>query len=588
MPQLHMKWLSVCLLLLLAVAFKKPGLPTEPSIETILASYPKDYFINPVNDDIKLTGTFGELRPDHFHSGIDIKSKTGGVGQPVFAAAAGFIDRIKVQAGGYGNVLYLKHPNGYTTLYAHLDRFSPEVEQYVREQQYKKERFEIDLQPSDGQFKMKQGQEIGKLGNSGSSSGPHLHFEIRNSATQKVLNPLLFGLPVPDNVAPDIRELKTYFLTEQREILHSRSLKLKETGANQYGVAGDTIRLGAWRVGFGVKTYDQMSGFRNDNGIFALSLSADDQLVYEWRMAELDFDETRYLNAHTDFTAKKQGEGWFQRCFVLPGDQLSNYVRTAAQGAVNLYREKPVKVHIKVIDAGGNTSAITFWVLRDEEHMENFVSNPFQYEFGYDRENEINTEDFALSMPKGTLYESLRLEYNTTPDASNGVYSPVHHLHHDKVPIHRYFDIGIKPYGLPENLRSKAVVVRCGDNKPDNCGGSWNGDRIATQVRNFGDYCIMTDTVPPSIVPVVFNEDMRNRSEMAFRISDNFDVSGSADRMQYRGEVDGRWILFEYDSKRGRLTHTFDGRIPSGEHLLKLIVQDDRSNKKVLERKFRR
>lgn len=589
MKQTHIKFFPIAFLLLAGVAFKKDAGPLPaPSIETLLALYPKDYFINPVDDDIKLTGTFGELRPDHFHSGIDIRSKTGGVGQPVFAAAAGYIDRIKVQAGGYGNVLYVKHPNGYSTVYAHLDRFAPEIENYVREQQYKKERFEIDLQPADGHFKVKQGQELGKLGNSGSSSGPHLHFEIRNSSTQKVLNPLLFGLPVPDQIAPDIRELKAYFLTENREVLHSRSLRLKELGNNQYGVAGDTVQLGAWRVGFGLKTYDQMSGFRNDNGIFALTLFADDQLVYEWRMAELDFDETRYLNAHTDFTAKKRGEGWFQRCFVLPGDQLSNYVHTPAKGAVNLYKEKPVKISIKVLDAGGNASTLTFWVLRNEDNMEGFVSTPFQYEFPYDRDNDIETEDFGLHLSKGTLYESLRLEYNTTSDGSEGVYSSVHHLHHDKVPVHRYFDIAIKPHGLSEQLRSKAVIVRCGDHKPDNCGGSWKDGKIATRVRNFGDYCIMTDTIAPSIVPVQFEENMRNKSEMAFRISDNFDVSGSADRMEYRGLVDDKWVLFEYDAKRARLTHTFDGHIGPGEHLLKLTVSDDRRNKKVLERKFRR
>jgi len=570
----------------MAGAFKGADPMQQPSIEAIIAAYPKDYFVNPVDDDIKLTGTFGELRPDHFHSGIDIKSKTGGVGQPVFAAADGFIDRIKVQASGYGNVLYVKHPNGYSTVYAHLDRFSPEVAQYVLENQYKRERFEIDLQPADGQFKVKQGQEIGKLGNSGSSSGPHLHFETRNSGTQKLLNPLLFGLPVPDRIAPDVRELKAYFLAEDREVLKTQALRLKDLGNNNYGVVGDTLRLGAWRVGFGVKTYDQMSGFKNDNGIFALNLRADNELAYEWRMAELDFDETRYLNAHTDYPAKKAGDGWFQRCFVLPGDKLSNYTTTNTQGAISLYKERSVKIQIKVIDANANTATVTFWALRDEENMADFVSQRYQYEFDYNKDNEINTEDLFVRLPKGTLYESLRLQYHTTPDESANVFSSVHHLHNGKVPIHRYYDISLKPYGLPEYLRPKAVVVRCGDGKPDNCGGTWKGTHITTRVRNFGDYCIMTDTQPPKITPVVFEEDMRRKNEMAFRISDNFDISGSADGMVYRGLVDNKWVLFEYEPKRARLSHTFDGRIGPGEHTLYLTVKDDRSNLAVFEKKF--
>lgn len=586
MKKTQIKLLTGLCCLCFAAAFKGPGPMPEPSIEVLIASYPKDYFANPVDDAIKLTGTFGELRSDHFHSGIDIKSKTGGVGQPVFAAAAGFIDRIKVQASGYGNVLYIKHPNGYSTVYAHLDRFTPELEKYVRENQYKRERFEIDLQPADGQFKVKQGQEIGKLGNSGGSTGPHLHFEIRNSSTQKVLNPLLFGLPVPDQVAPDVRDIKAYFLSENREVLKTQPLKLKDLGNNQYGIAGDTVRIGAWRVGFGVKTYDQMSGFKNDNGIFALSLQADDQLFYEWRMAELDFDESRYLNAHTDYTAKKQGDGWFQRCFVLPGDKLSNYANTSNQGSVALFKEKPVKIQIKVTDAAANTSTITFWALRDDENMSGYVSQPYQYEFLYDKDNEIDTEDFSTRMPKGALYESVRLQYLTTPDESTNVFSSIHHLHTDKTPVHRYFDLAIKPYSLPENLRAKAVVVRCGDGRPDNCGGTWKGDKVAARVRNFGDYCIMTDTQPPKITPVIFEKDMRRKGEMAFRISDNFDVSGSADGMTYRGLVDDKWVLFEYDPKRARLTHTFDGRIGPGDHTLRLTVKDDRDNVAVFERPF--
>lgn len=585
MPKIWLKLIFGGSLVLLAAAFGKPEPTVGLSPEAILASYPKDYFSSPVDDALKLTGTFGELRPDHFHSGIDIRSKTGGVGQPVFAAAAGHVDRIKVQASGYGNVLYLKHPNGYTTVYAHLDRFSPELEQFVREEQYKKERFEVDLQPSDGQFKIRQGQEIGKLGNSGGSTGPHLHFEIRNSATQKGLNPLLFGLPVPDKEAPDIRDLKAYFLSEKREVAATRDLQVVRKGANQYGVVGDTLLIGAWRVGFGVKTFDQMSGFRNENGIFALSLAVNDELAYEWRMAELDFDETRYLNAHVDYPARKKGGGWYQRCFVLPGDKLSNYTRTDGLGLVPLYREKASKISIKVLDTGGNASMLEFWVKRNEA-MESYASQPYQYEFNYDVDNKIETNDLSLFLPQGVLYESLPFQYNTMQDASSGIYSPVHHLHNNRTPAHRYFDIALRAYNLPDALRSKAVVAHCGSGRPENCGGTWKGEMLGTRIRNFGDYCVMVDTLAPKIVPVVFDDDMRRKNSMSFRISDNFAVGGSANGLAYRGMVDGKWILFEYDKKRDRLTHYFDGRIGAGEHLLRLTVTDDRQNEAVFERRF--
>jgi Peptidase family M23 len=589
-PLLLMTLFGGGLLGLTTLAFRSPALlphPAAPEPVLTAADYPQGYFLNPVDDAIRLTGTFGELRPNHFHSGIDIKSKTGGVGQPVFAAADGFVDQIKVQASGYGNVVYLKHPNGYTTVYAHLDRFSPELTQYVRAAQYKNEHFEVALQPTDGQFPVKKGQEIGKLGNSGGSSGPHLHFEIRQSTTGKALNPLLFGLPVLDNIAPELRDMKVYFLNEKREVLTSRPLPLVRQKDGSYRVKGDTVRFGAWRIGLGVKSYDQQNLLRNDNGVYAISLRANDQPAYDWRIESLDFDETRYMNAHIDYAARQSYGAWFHRCFVLPGNKLSGYAPTGTLGAIALSREQPVKLHLKVSDAAGNTSSVTFWALRSEP-MESLAEAAFQYALPFQESSRIETGDFYFNLPAGALYEDLRLRYHTTQEQSSGFFSSVHHLHHDATPLHRYAEIGLAPYGVPADRQDKAIVARCGDGHPVNCGGTWKNDRVVTRIRDFGDYCVMLDETPPTIVPVVFDADMRSKSSMSFRITDNFPTDAQADGLRYRGTVDGQWILFEYDRKRDRLTHTFDGRIGTGEHQLRLTVRDDRGNTAVLERTFLR
>lgn len=536
----------------------------------------------PVSGLIHLTGTCGELRSDHYHGGADIDGRTG---NPVFAAADGFIDRIKVQESGYGNVLYIKHPNGYTTVYAHLDRFSSEIQQYVKAYQYSQERFSVELQPPDVKFRVKKGQEIGKLGNSGGSSGSHLHFEIRNAAG-KTCNPLLFGLPVNDNVAPDLRDMKVYFLTENREVLGSKAFPLLKDKKGVIGLENDTVKIGGWRIGFGVKTYDHTTGHRNDNGVYSVALWADEQLAFEWKADAFDFDETRYLNAHIDYSAKKRYGAWFHRCFVLPGDKSSNYTTTPSMGAIQIFKEKAVKIRIKISDATGNSYTLIFWVKRDENAMETFMSPPYQFEVPYDADSRFDLEDFSMAMTKGSLYEKLAFQYTTSPDESSGVYSPVHHLHDDRTPVHKYFDLSIRPTNLPAALSAKAVIANCGDGKPDNCGGSWTGDKLKARVRSFGDYCIMADTVAPTITPVVFAPDMRKKVSMAFRISDNFAVSGTADGMRYRGTVDGKWILLEYDKKRGRLTYDFDEHVGAGEHLLKLSVVDDRGNERVFERKF--
>lgn len=585
MRKLLQKTLLGSVMVLTALSFENPEPAPMPDPEIVIAAHPKDYFMPPVAaSPLKINGTFGELRSDHFHSGIDIDGNTG---QPVFAAADGFIDRVRVQASGYGNVLYVKHPNGYTTVYAHLDRFSSEIQKFVKETQYKRERFEVDLHPADGQFRVKKGQEIGKLGNSGGSTGPHLHFEIRQSGTDRALNPLLFGLPVQDKVPPEIRDMKVYFLNEKREVLTSKPFPIQRQKDGTVGVANEVTSLGAWRVGFGIKAFDKQSGHRNDNGIFAIALYADGELAYQWRMDQLDFDESRYLNAHVDYAARKRYGAWFHRCFLLPGDRLSNYTRTDALGSIALSKDKPVKILLKVMDAAGNTSSIHFQVKRDE-NMEPFVGQPYQYELPWDAESRIDLEDFTMSLPKGALYENLQFQYKNTQDDSDGMYSSMHHLHDNRTPVQKYFEVGIRPRNLPPELRTKAVIAYCGEGRPDNCGGSWRDDYLVTKVRQFGDYCVMVDKDPPTITPIVFDDDMRKKSTMAFRIRDNFAVNGSADHMTYRGTVDGQWVLFEYDRKRDRLTHSFDGRIGPGEHFLRLVVKDDRGNEAVFERKFLR
>ncbi len=579
------------LLLIPAFAFRDPDPRTTPISENFLgeiAAYPKTYFRSPVLSEIRLTGTFGELRPNHFHSGIDIKSATGKVGQSVVAAADGFVDRIGVQPGGYGNVLYVKHPNGYTTVYGHLDRFSAEIQSYVRKYQYANEKFAVDIRPKDGLLKVQKGVEIAKLGNSGGSTGPHLHFEIRNSATGKVLNPELFGLPVPDNVPPSLRDLKVYFLNEKRDVLGDRDLAIsKSTSEKIYNIkGGDTVKLGGWRIGFGLKTFDSMSGFSNDNGVFSILMKVNDENSFLWRMDELDFDETRYLNAHIDYPEKENRGGYFNRCYVMPGNRMGNYARIENAGVVEIFSEKPQKIELVVTDASGNSSSLTFWALRDAENMETFASRSYQFELPFDVESYLSPENLQVDFQKNSFYETAFLQYRTSPDPSHLMFSDVHHLGDDATPVHRFFNISILPRNLPDELRSKAVIASCRSRKHENCGGQWKDGFLTTKVRSFGDFCITADTQPPTIRPVVFDRDMRKKGSMAFKIDDNFDIGGSADNLSFRGEVDGKWILFEYDKKRDRLTYDFDGHVGSGTHNLKLTVRDDRGNEAVFEKEF--
>lgn len=586
-----MKYLRIALVflaLLPCLSFYGPGTPpTTYDPVAALASYPKDYFMAPINDPLLVTGTFGELRPNHFHAGLDLKSKNGAVGQPVFAAAEGYIDQIKVQASGYGNVLYIKHPNGYTTVYAHLDRFSPAIAALVKETQYKRERFEVVIDCPADKYRVQKGEEIGKMGNTGGSTGPHLHFEVRQNG--RPLNPLLFGLPIPDSRPPDIRDMKLYHLSEQREVLCSVAFPVEKRKDGTYGMKGgaDIYVAGAWRVGLGIKSYDQTDALRNDNGVYAISVYADGELVYGWSANSFHFDETRYMNSLCDYAANKRYGAWFYELFVAPGDKLSMYETTSTMGAIPLSASKTTAVEIKVADAAGNVTVAKFQLQRSE-NIEPLADEPFQYQFLWNEANSFTNGNFSLNMPKGCLYEDLKLKYHTTPDDSNNTYSEVHHVHNSLTPVHKFFEIGIVPVNLPDNLRDKAVIARCSGKKPDNCGAKWVGNKLTTQVRTLGDYCVMVDQTPPTIVPVAFDDDMRRKTSMSFRISDNFDATDRADDLYWRGTIDGAWILFELNSKNNRLTHVFDNKIGPGMHKLRLVVRDDRGNEVVWEKEFKR
>ncbi len=549
--------------------------------------YPQNYFGSPVHHSIRLAGTFGELRPNHFHSGIDIKSSNGKTGNPIFAAADGYVVRVKIVVGGFGRALYMRHPNGYTTVYAHLKKFTPEVEAYVKREQYRQQSSTIDLYPAANLFSFKGDEKIGEMGNSGSSEGPHLHFEIRNSKTGKPINPLLFGFLMSDHRAPQMYQLKVYYLNDQGETLETKIYPLSQLG-HLYQVDGDTLRLGAWRVGFALKVYDHHDNVSNWNGIYSLQMLQDDSIVYDFVFESFSFGETRYINAHCDYEERVTKKSYFNRCYSLPGNKLSIYGKKVNQGIIKLHKDKAAKISMVAADANGNSSKLEFWVKRGKVVQPK--RPPFNYFLSYKEENVIDKPSLYLHFPKGTFYENLYMRYESIRENTSEYFSEIHSVHDYKTPVQKYFDIGIFPtVYIPEEKKKKAIVGYCEtDGTIISYGGSWQEGKLFAKVRALGDYCILIDDVPPIIEPVIFHKTMKGYSKMVFKISDNFPTAGKAKSLSYRATVDGNWILMEFDGKKDLLTHRFDERIGPGEHHLKLVVKDDRGNRQVFERTFLR
>lgn len=546
--------------------------------------YPR--YAPPLRTTLMTTGTFGELRSNHFHGGVDLR---GPVGTPIYSIGDGYVQRISIQAGGFGQALYIAHPEGYTSVYGHLDSFSDSLLAYVRANQYARESFDIDLRPDPSRFPVRRGDLVAYVGNRGASQGPHLHLEIRDTETDDPLNPLSFGLEVADSRKPDLHEIRLYELDQSGNVLDQQTHDLRYTQEDYVPEDGDTLYVeGEWS-GIGVKVFDRQDLRHNRNGIYGASLYLDSTLHYGWQMDRFSFAETRYLNAHTDYEAYRfRNGGWFHRLFSLPGNGLPMYQTDADRGRIRLQPGENRRLRVVTFDYAGNERACTF-VLARRPGASTLVNHHYNYYLPQGEASRIETPELQLHFADDALYEDTYLEYHAAPDGSEDIYSAVHQIHTPTTPVHRYFQIAIRPdERLPQDLRDRAVLARCsGSRTPISFGGTWEDGFLRSEVRDFGDYCILIDTVPPSIRPSSFRYNLRGRGSFSFRIGDNFPTSGPARGLRYRAEVDGKWLLMEYDLKSNRIFHNFDGSLPRGVHTLTIEVTDDRENTARWEGKFR-
>lgn len=569
----------------LGIILISSGFITDPPV--VKHSYPQDYFQMPVNRKALLSGSFGELRPNHFHAGLDIKSRNGSSGDEIVAAATGYVSRIKVAASGYGNALYIAHPKGYTTVYAHLARFAPEINAYVKQMQYAQKSFEIDLYPESSRFTFDKGEMIGYMGNSGSSTAPHLHFEIRLTNGQIPVNPILFGLPVEDTISPSIHGVKSYCLNEKLEIIADDQHRLRHLGNHRYTLY-DTLELQAWRAAFAVKSYDRMNGASNLNGIYKLEMLVDDSLQYSFSMNQIAFSETRFLNAHIDYGDRLRGKGYWNRCYTLPGNRCSIYSLFEDQGIVKLFEKKARKITFLSYDAAGNRSVLEFWVKRQQEIPipDNVL---YHHLVVHDRTMTLDHGGFKATYSDNTFYQNTYLEILQDTQQNNKFLSPVYRINPWDAAVHHYYDLSIAIDGIDKKYLSKVIVVnRVPGGNWTSLGGHANGDKVFSQARELGEFSVMLDTIPPYIRPVSWSRNMHGYNTLSFRISDNIYTRGRANDLKYRVTIDGKWILMEYDKKLGRITHYFDEHTGPGEHTVYLEVWDDRNNVSVFIGKFLR
>ncbi len=548
---------------------------------TVSGTYPKTDFIPPLDLSPSLAGSFGEIRGGHFHSGLDYRTNQR-EGYPVYAVADGFVSRLRVQVGGFGNALYIGHSNGYTTVYAHLQRFSPRIARIVKDFQYRKQSFDVDFPLLPIEIPVKKGEIIAWSGNTGGSAGPHLHFEIRDSRTEETINPQLFGLEVPDRIKPTIEGLYMYRLNGLPFNENTTKQYFRLSGSNgNYKLDQSPVINFSGDVGFGIITYDlQPAG--NKNGVYSIELKMDSTTIFLSALERFAFSNSRAVNSHIDYPTLLTSGRTIQKSFIEPGNPLSIYKTAVNRGIINTRDNNIHNMQYIVKDAKGNTSTISFRIKYNPGSVITNTEKQGVKKFLYNQVNEYSSGQMKVVLPKGVLYSDINLYYDRSP-RRKGTYSEIHKLHTRLIPLHSNYDLWIKPdSSLPANLYNKALIV---DTRGASHGGVFDSGFIKGRPRVFGEFYIALDTVAPVIRPVNITDDkqMAGISRISFRISDN--LSGIR---SFTGTIDGQWVLMEYDPRNGSLWHAFEDTLPKGKHHFQLLVTDMMMNSRTYNATFYR
>ncbi len=549
--------------------------------------FPKNDFIAPVDFKLALSGTFGELRPNHFHSGIDIKT-FGAINKPLYAIADGFVSRVAVSPGGFGKAVYIEHPNGYTSVYAHCNKFADEIAAWVKKEQYRLESFQVNLYPEHGQFKVKKGEIIAYSGNSGGSMGPHLHFEIRKTNGQIPVNPLHFGFAVKDFIRPNITRL-SIFPTTPYSVVNGKNKvfepELAGWGPNYRIKDNDSIQLSG-EFYFGINTYDRLNDSRNHNGVYEVSLFIDSNLVYSHKMDEFSFSESRYVNSLIDYSTYINKKRRYQKTYIEPNNNLSLYTTVEDDGVFLFIDKKYHEIKYVVKDFNGNESVLSFTAKSSPpEFNEVFSASAKNSEsdfFSWDQNNYYSTNDFSISIPAGAIYDTLAFCYDEI-SIPGRYFSSLHSVHRKSKAIHKSCKISIRPNGIPPDLKDKAVIVNIEDDESSFTGGDWEDEFLTASIRTFGNYTIDIDTISPKITPLNIKDGKEVTSQSKIKISIDDDLSGID---TIKATLNGEWLLMEWDPKSNLLVYNFDGRLRTGQNEFRLEVTDMVKNKSTFTATF--
>lgn len=531
----------------------------------------------PFDFPLLLSGNFGELRSNHFHGGLDFKTQ-GVVGKPLLAIADGYISKVTVTAGGYGNALYITHDNGYTSVHGHLDHFLPEIARRIRERQYQEQSFVVTLEFGPKEFRVRQGDVVAYAGNTGYSFGPHLHMEIRTTDTNEPIDPLPFYKDkIADHIAPRATHIMVYGAGNEGKVTVPTQKGITQVDGKIIVPCQSSLvnSITAWgRISTAISANDYMDGTSNNYGVRYVRFYVDDRLVSSSDVDRFSFDENRLINSWTDYAEQRRSGRWYMCSPIAENNDLRMLSADEQRGWVTIDEERDYHFRYELEDLNGNKSTYRFVVRGKHMDLPQRLPN-YYYRMDASRNSRFYTQGFELWMPQGTLFDDIELDYEVIP-------SDIDQAHHYRltnaiVPLRRTAEITIPTHKEWHIDGSKLYVARVNGKRRTYCGGTYRYGRITANITELGTYTVCADTIAPKITPIG-STSWRSNRKVVLRIAD-----GETGIRDYHGTIDDQWVLFKYSSKTALLTCDLKAEgIKPGKHRVEVVVTDMRGNARTL------
>lgn len=530
-----------------------------------LFSQPGDW-ASPIDGPILLSGTYGELRGNHYHGGLDIKANIAG-DQPVRAAASGYIREILVRGGSYGNALILQHADGFRSLYGHLDHFREDIDALVKATQYQEESFEISVTPDSTMFRVEKGDMIGIMGNTGYSFGRHLHFEVQHD-NGLTYNPQRAIPTLQDGRAPQIRNIRINYHDMHGREYREKTIPIRMVSPGHY-TAG-RLTLNALKYSLGIDVVDLHESTYNRNGIYSLQMIRNDRLIYETSLDSLTPEDRKYYTQHIDYISPEDS-GAIYHNLIHPTNPVSEALfRSATQGPP-LLRAYPFREDhfiIKAADFQGNTSQVEFSVTRQEDLTIDYT-HIYNYLIPTDRKSKIDLEHYSVIFPEKAFITPHRAYIFEEEDVRDSTPLPVIHLGKNEYPLYENARLILKS-NMGQEEKQKWTLAYCRAGKNSAVSTQRTRDGFTANIRSLTSYCLLRDTLPPVIrfQPV-------HKNKWHFTVQDDLHPFSA---LKFTGKVDDQWVLVQADDKNDRLIFTDFDIAGAGRHTFTLIVEDGCGN----------